>query len=223
MLVVYGERDVDSNLTSIFITVAVAHFFALLSPGPDFVLVVKSAIRNKGGSAIGIAIGISLANAVYIGLCLVGVGSVLASSIPIMITLKFIGGLFLIYLAIQALKMNRSSYKAPEVSESGINPSSFHRELITGFVSGILNPKNLLFYLSLFSVVLTNDVSFSFKLGLGIWMTFIVFVWDVAIIFLLSTRKVRNNFTKMAFYIDKVTGVILGIIGFAVVKSAIGR
>ena len=38
----------DINLLGIFITVALAHFLALLSPGPDFVLVVKSAIKNDG-------------------------------------------------------------------------------------------------------------------------------------------------------------------------------
>lgn len=216
----------DVGLTSIFVTVAVAHFLALLSPGPDFVLVVKSSIRNKGKNAIGIAVGIALANAVYIGLCLVGVGSILAASVPIMIALKIIGGLFLIYLAIQALKARRSSYEMLEVSESkgaSTNPSSFHYELATGFMSGILNPKNLLFYLSLFTVVLTNDVSLSFKLGLGIWMTLVVFLWDAAIIFLLSTNKVRSRFTRLAFYIDKVTGAILGLIGFTIVKSAIVR
>ncbi|WP_033930538.1 LysE family translocator [Vibrio cholerae] len=216
----------DVGLTSIFVTVAVAHFLALLSPGPDFVLVVKSAIRNKGKNAIGIAVGIALANAVYIGLCLVGVGSILAASVSIMIALKIVGGLFLIYLAIQALKARRSSYETFEVSESegaSTHSNSFHYELVTGFMSGILNPKNLLFYLSLFTVVLTNDVSFSFKLGLGIWMTLVVFFWDAAIIFLLSTNKVRSRFTKLAFYIDKVTGAILGLIGFTIVKSAIVR
>ncbi|MEF2524191.1 LysE family transporter [Vibrio mimicus] len=216
----------DVGLTSIFVTVAVAHFLALLSPGPDFVLVVKSAIRNKGKNAIGIAVGIALANAVYIGLCLVGVGSILAASVSIMIALKIVGGLFLIYLAIQALKARRSSYETFEVSGlegASTHSSSFHYELVTGFMSGILNPKNLLFYLSLFTVVLTNDVSFSFKLGLGIWMTLVVFLWDAAIIFLLSTNKVRSRFTKLAFYIDKVTGAILGLIGFTIVKSVIAR
>ena len=57
---------------------AIAHFLALLSPGPDFVLVVKSAIRNKDRNAIGVALGIAIANAVYIGLCLIGVGSILS-------------------------------------------------------------------------------------------------------------------------------------------------
>lgn len=214
------------NLTSIFITVALAHFLALLSPGPDFILVVKSAIRNRSKSAIGVAFGIASANVVYIGLCLIGVGSILAAPVPVMITLKVIGGLFLIYLAYQALKAKKSSYENLDKFENGdisIYSNSFWLEFITGFMSGILNPKNLLFYLSLFTVVLTNDVSFSFKLVLGIWMTIVVFLWDAAIIFLLSDQRVRRRFTKIAYYIDKVTGALLGLIGITIVKSTIVR
>ena len=51
----------DINTTTIFITVALAHFVALLSPGPDFLLVVKSAVRNKKQVAIGVALGIASA------------------------------------------------------------------------------------------------------------------------------------------------------------------
>ncbi|TMX31344.1 lysine transporter LysE [Vibrio rotiferianus] len=215
----------DISLIGIFATVAIAHFLALLSPGPDFVLVVKSAIRNNSKNALGVAAGIALANAVYIALCLVGVGSILAASVPIMIALKIIGGLFLTYLAFQALKARKSSYEhlEEELDTEPTQSNSFVYELITGFMSGILNPKNLLFYLSLFTVVLTKEVSFSFKLGLGIWMTLIVFIWDAAIIYLLSTHTVRSRFTKAAYYIDKVTGAILGFIGISIVKSAIVR
>lgn len=216
----------DINLFSIFVTVAIAHFLALLSPGPDFVLVVKSAIRNEGKNAIGVALGIASANALYIGLCLIGVGSILAASVTIMIVLKVIGGLFLIYLAIQALRASKKSYNnlnMPEINNANTTRSTFFKEFITGFMSGILNPKNLLFYLSLFTVVLTPEVGFIFKLSLGIWMTTAVFLWDLSIIFLLSTPKVRKKFTKLAYYIDKVTGAILGIIGFAIVKSALSK
>jgi len=214
----------DVSLLGIFVTVAIAHFLALLSPGPDFVLVVKSAIKNNGKNAIGVALGIASANAAYIGLCLVGVGSILAASIPVMIGLKIVGGLFLIYLAIQALRARKSSYNNLDIADP-TNASSvktaFLKEFMTGFMSGILNPKNLLFYLSLFTVVLTSEVGFAFKLALGIWMTVMVFLWDLSIIFLLSTRKVRSKFTRVAFYIDKVTGVLLGLIGLAIVKSAL--
>lgn len=215
----------DAGLLGIFITVALAHFLALLSPGPDFVLVVKSAMKNERSKAVGVALGIASANAAYISLCLIGVGSILAASLPVMIGLKIFGGLFLIYLAVQAIRAKRHHYHelSIDASTSSSHRTTFWGEFITGFMSGILNPKNLLFYLSLFTVVLTKDVSFSFKIILGVWMTSVVFIWDAGIIYLLSTNKVRNKFTRLAFYIDKVTGVILGLIGFTIVKSAIIR
>lgn len=215
----------DMNLFSIFITVALAHFLALLSPGPDFVLIVKSSIKHGGKKSIGVATGIASANAVYISLCLVGVGSILASSVAIMIALKIAGGLFLIYLAFMALKAKKSSYIELPISnaEHETSKTTFTKEMLTGFMSGILNPKNLLFYLSLFSVVLTADVSLSFKLALGAWMTLVVFLWDVAIIYFLSTSKVRSKFSKAAYYVDKVTGVVLGMIGMTIVKSALAK
>ncbi|TDQ34797.1 threonine/homoserine/homoserine lactone efflux protein [Thiopseudomonas denitrificans] len=215
----------ESNLMIMFMTVALAHFLALLSPGPDFVLVVKSAIRNDRSKAIGVAAGISTANALYIALCLIGVGALLASSIWLMVTLKIIGGLFLIFLAIQALRAKRSAYAQLSVENDQIKngEASFIKEFVTGFMSGILNPKNLLFYLSLFTVVLTNDVGLVFKIALGVWMTLVVFFWDTAIIFMLSTNKARSRFTKLAYYIDKLTGAILGLVGISIVKSAFAK
>ena len=151
----------DAGLVGIFVTVAIAHFLALLSPGPDFVIVVKSAVRNKGKKALGVAFGIASANAVYIALCLVGVGSILAASVSIMIALKIIGGVFLVYLAVQAIRAKKCNYSNFDVDEEGAsNQTTFLKEFLTGFLSGILNPKNLLFYLSLFTVVLNNDVGF---------------------------------------------------------------
>lgn len=214
----------EINIIGIFLTVALAHFLALLSPGPDFVLVVKSAVKNNTKNALGVPLGIALANAVYIGLCLLGVGSILAASVPIMIGLKIFGGLFLIYLATQALLARKHSYSQLDLisaADASNTNSPFLTELIAGFMSGILNPKNLLFYLSLFTVVLTPEIGFGFKLALAIWMTVVVFIWDAAIIFLLAAPKVRRRFTKAAYYIDKVTGAVLGFIGISIIRSAL--
>ncbi|TEW47646.1 LysE family translocator [Psychromonas algicola] len=214
----------DWALFSIFITVAIAHFLALLSPGPDFVLVVKSAINNGPKKSIGVAGGIASANALYITLCLIGVGSLLATSVMIMIALKIAGGLFLIYLAVIALLAKKEDYQSITATEVATGKeTTFIKEFFTGFMSGMLNPKNLLFYLSLFTVVLTNDVSLGFKIALGIWMTSVVFLWDLSVIYVLSREKVRRKFSKLAYYIDKCTGVILGLIGFTIVKSAFSK
>lgn len=212
------------DILSIFLVVATAHFLALLSPGPDFVLVVKSALKNGSKKSTGVAAGISCANAIYIALCIIGVGSVLASSVKLMFALKIIGGIFLIYLAIQALRAKKNDYKTLEISATSNGPSTtWIHEFLTGFMSGILNPKSILFYLSLFTVVLTQDVSMTVKIALGVWMTCVVFLWDVIIILLLSTQKVRQRFSRMSYYIDKLSGAILGLLGLTIVRSALVR
>jgi threonine/homoserine/homoserine lactone efflux protein len=211
------------HLTVVFFTVALAHFIALLSPGPDFLLVVKSGVRNDKRSALGVALGIACANAFYIALCLIGVGAILAASVTAMIVLKIVGGLFLTYLAVMALKARKQDYDFLErvsTQPEGVK-SSFGREFLTGLASGIFNPKNPLFYVSLFTLVLNKDVGIGFKIALGAWMVAVVFLWDAAIIFVLSRQKVRSVFNGAAFYIDKVAALILGAIGFTMVRSAL--
>ena len=212
----------ESGLITIFITVAAAHFLALLSPGPDFVLLTKSALQNRKSTAIGIAAGITMANALYIFLCLIGVGALIAKSIFLITAMKLAGGLFLAFLAYSALMAKKSDYKdLPGVESYRLAQTSFLNELATGFMSGILNPKNPLFYLSLFTLVLSNDVSLNFRILLGVWMTVIVFIWDAFIILVLSQNRVKSIFNRMAFYIDKLTGLLLGAFGLRLVYSSI--
>src|SRR5476651_1685143 len=138
----------ELGVLGLVVTVVVAHLIALLSPGPDFILVVKSGIRNTTKNAIGVAFGIASANAIYIILCLIGVGAILASSIVVMTAIKVLGGLFLTYIAYMALKSRRSDYDFinQSIDRGDRSQSSFLEEFNTGFLSGILNPKNPIFY-----------------------------------------------------------------------------
>jgi threonine/homoserine/homoserine lactone efflux protein len=215
---------VNANILALTATVVVAHFLALISPGPDFLLVVKSAVKNTRPKAIGIAIGIAAANGIYIGLCILGVGSILAASLVLMTILKIAGGIFLIYVAYHALKAKKLDYAFIADAKIGAAENagnSIWKEMLTGFISGISNPKNILFYLSLFSVVLTNEVSLLYRILLGLWMTLLVFAWDTFIIYVLSQNRIKSIFSRVAFYIDKIAGTILGLIGLKLIEGAV--
>lgn len=209
----------------VFLTIAIAHFIALISPGPDFLLIIKSTLNNTKRVAFGVISGIVAANAIYIALCMAGVGAILAQSITTMIIIKLFGGLFLIYIAWQALRAKKQDYafllaNAKE-SQHECLQSSFGREFMIGLSSGLLNPKNLLFYLSLFTVVLdSQDNSTLFKVGIAAWMVMAVLVWDSFIMYILTRPMIRNQFSRCAYWIDKVAGVILGVIGLKIVHLA---
>ena len=212
-------------MLTVILTVILAHFVALISPGPDFLLVVRSALRNPPKRALGVAVGIAVANAIYIVLCILGVGAVIAHSLSIMIALKSFGGLFLIYIAYHALKAKRTDYAFVETANfdktNVKNSPSFMKECLYGLISGLSNPKNIIFYLSLFSVVLKPSIDTKIVIGLGLWMTFIVFFWDAMIILFLSQPRVRAQFARIAFYIDKIAGVLLGLVGIKLLQSAV--
>ena len=88
-----------------------------------------------------------------------------------MTAIKFAGGVFLTYLAVMALKDKKSDYvfliKSAEAEDT--KESTLPKEFLIGFASGILNPKNPLFYLSLFTLILNNEVGIGFK---GVTQTF---------------------------------------------------
>lgn len=214
----------DTQTWSIIITVVAAHFLALISPGPDFLMMVRSALRNSRRRAIGVALGIALANGIYIALCIIGVGAAITHSLWLMTVLKLMGGAFLLYVAWHALKARRSDYAFIVQQAAGGtsgNAPSFAKEFLLGLASGLSNPKNIIFYLSLFSVVLTPQAGTGLTIGLGIWMTFAVFAWDSLIVLVLSQSKIRGWFAKAAFYIDKTAGLLLGLMGFKLLQNVV--
>jgi threonine/homoserine/homoserine lactone efflux protein len=81
----------STQILALLATVVAAHFLALISPGPDFLMIVRSSLRTGKVNAIGVAGGIALANGIYIALCIVGVGAVLAASLVTMAVLKVVG------------------------------------------------------------------------------------------------------------------------------------
>lgn len=211
-----------SSEIPVVLTVVSAHFLALLSPGPDFMLIVKSGIKNGSRNALGLALGISCANGVYIALCIFGLGESLTQSIVLLRILKAFGGFFLLFLAIAALKSRKEEYdKIMEIRSVAGSRGTFSKEFLTGFISGITNPKNLIFYLSLFTMILTGGVGQGLKIALGIWMTALVFFWDSMILLVLSRESIRKVFSGMAFYIDKCAGIVIGVLAVKLILSAL--
>lgn len=204
----------NASVVSIVLSVASAHFLALLSPGPDFLLLVKSGMKNRFRDSVGLSAGIACANGACIAVCVFGLGELLAGSLVLMRIVKTGGGLFLLYIAVSAIRSRKADYSGLSVhSDRTGSPASFASEFLAGCMSGMSNPKNLVFYVSLFSMLIANGTGKTLQIGLGLWMTGLVFIWDSAILVVLSRQPVRAAFSGMVFYIDKAAGVVIGLLG----------
>lgn len=93
---------------SAFITLALAHFIALLSPGVDFFIILSNSSKYGKLSGIITSFGIAIANLVYILLALLGI-TLVKENQNIFLFIKVLGSLYLIYIAFMLLKTKKGT------------------------------------------------------------------------------------------------------------------
>lgn len=193
-----------------FVFIASAHFMALLSPGPDFFLIVQTALRMTHRYAVALCCGIAVANGIYIALALSGLESIQGYE-PLTRLLRFCGGGYLVFIGISLLL-------APKRDLKGLNRGIIHRESFlfqfwVGFLSAILNPKNMIFYLSLFTIMVSEKTLFQTQVFYGLWMCSVVFIWDVCVALFLSREEIKKRYENGIVVIEKISGTALTLFG----------
>lgn len=194
-----------------FILLASAHFVALLSPGPDFFLILQASLRMPLRYAVTVCAGIAAANAVY--LCCAVLGLELVRQMDgLMTVLRYVGAIYLVFIGIMLLRSRKQSFENNQQS-SFLHKEHYGRQFSLGFLSGIVNPKNAIFYLSLFTVMVSGETPLVVRGLYGLWMTMVVFFWDTFVVLLLNRKRIKASLGNTVFLMEKVAGVMLTSFG----------
>ena len=192
------------------LSIALIHFFALISPGPDFFFVTQSAIRQSRTHALFAALGISLSILVWAILAISGLHFLFQKIAWLQHVLMVCGGLYLLYLGWQMLK---SSLKTKNNTGSQIQTEAHldksHLSLLfQGFFTNMANPKALVYFSSVFALAIQSVAPLSAQtslLGL-IWIESLLWFSLVAVFF--SWHKMTQYYQQFAKWIDGITGGI---------------
>ena len=200
----------------LFLLVAGAHFLALLSPGPDFFLVLRGALRVGWRRASGICVGIAAANAVYIALALGGF-AVLRAGGPAFRAVQGAGALYLVWLGWRFWCAPPQALALPGgagATVAGAAPAfGWWRGWAMGLASGLLNPKNALFYASLFAVLGSARAPLALQWACAVWMVAAVLAWDLAVAALVGRRAVLARLARHLPWIERACGALLLALG----------
>lgn len=188
-----------------FPALALAHFMALLSPGPDFFLLVGYALRFRLRASVGVCLGIAAGNGFYI--LLVVIGSGLLRQAPQLFTgIELMGAAYLLWVGRQLLN-SRAGTREWQHTASAL--PSLTRQLLLGLGSSLLNPKNALFYLALMTALLGPDVTLVQQAVCGVWMTGVVLLWDLLLIVLIALPQIQRRLGNLVWRIERAAGGIL--------------
>jgi threonine/homoserine/homoserine lactone efflux protein len=203
-----------------FVMLAAAHWLALVSPGPDFLLLLRSALRHGRRNGIGASLGIACANGVYIVLALAGF-SLLQRSPGALMVMKLLAAAYLAYIGWAFMQASRSAPSLKKEEAGGISRDGFLRGFVAGFLSGGLNPKNGLFYLGLFTLMVSTGTGMQLKLLYGLWMFAAVFLWDAGLVLAVSNVRVANWIARYFARAEWLAGVVLLLGGIALAIAAV--
>lgn len=120
-----------------------AVFLLELTPGPNIGYLATLSLQRGWRSGLVVTAGVTAGLSVHAILSSYGVGALIAASPRIYEVLRWAGVLFLVYLAWEGWR--GESEKAPERTGTDFDAARLFRD---GFVTNVLNPKSILFFVS---------------------------------------------------------------------------
>lgn len=120
----------------------------LFTPGPDFVLILRHSLADRRTGAV-VAAGVITGLVVHTAAASLGLSALVATRPQLLSALTYAGAAYLTWLGVTAI---RSAFRARGVGDTIVAPSEpipSLRAYRYGFLSNLLNPKALLFFLGL--------------------------------------------------------------------------
>lgn len=199
---------------AVLISFLVMHWLITMSPGPNTVLVTRTAVVGGRAAAFAVIAGICASAVIWVTSAALGLTLVFAAAPWLRTFLTLAGGGYLIWLG---LGMIRAGRRRPEVPIEPPRPAATLRlSFVRGFVANITNPKTLAYFSSVFVTALPADRGAGAILAL-VLITWICNVgWYGGLALLLATAPVRRLHERCRHLIDRVAGLVMIAFGVRV-------
>ncbi|ALL35981.1 threonine export protein RhtC [Serratia marcescens] len=191
----------------LFLTVALVHLIALMSPGPDFFFVSQTAASRSRREAMMGVVGISLGIVVWAGVALMGLHLILQKMAWLHQIIMVGGGIYLCWMGWQLLRSARAQQVSP-VAEAQVALPKAGRSFIRGFLTNLSNPKAVIYFGSVFSLFVGDSVGAGARWGLFLLIVAETFVWFSLVAVVFALPAMRRGYQRLAKWIDGVAGVL---------------
>ncbi len=137
-------------------TIVGVWFVTVLSPGPNFLATLQTALAQSRRAGLLVAAGIALGTTVWSTASLLGLGLLFQTAGWLYLTVKLVGGAYLIFLGLRAI-MTARNLGGPLAVATPAAPLTGWQALRRGLLVDLSNPKAAAFFASLFAVTVPPD------------------------------------------------------------------
>ena len=199
------ESLITTFISEIIAVTAIATLMAVI-PGADFVMVTRTSIRNGRWAGLYTTFGICLSICIHATYSIAGLAVVIANSAWLFSIIKYLGAAYLVYIACNLLMTRELLVNDQQVGTEFITDFAALR---LGFLSNILNPKAPIFFISIFTQVVSLETPLIMQISYGLIIAIAHLIWFGSVALLLSHPSLLPRFNKHKQKIDKVAGIML--------------
>lgn len=190
----------------------------VISPGPSFVMVARTAVAHSRGSGLAAALGMGLGGVVFGAIALLGLQAVLLAVPWLYGALKILGGLYLCYLGWRIFASAKHVLLVTEAAAG--EPQRLGRSFWLGLATQVSNPKTAIVYASVFAAFLPPTFSAVFAAALLCAVFAVEAGWYAIVAVVLSSPMPRAAYLGYKAWVDRAAGAVLVGLGIRLVASA---
>lgn len=201
-----------------FLEFVIASILIILAPGPSVMFVIARAVAWGRATALLTVLGNALGMVMLSTFIAIGLGPLLQRSELLLVIVQLVGGLYLIYLGLVALR--HRVQQANDMVSMEIAKPRYASVIREGFMVGVLNPKALVFFSSVFPQFVDSSAG-------SITMQLLIFGFVFALLALLldgtwglvvgTSREWFANSAKRLVLLRTMGGVVMIVLGLLVV------
>ena len=197
-----------------FLSLMTVFIIAAVTPGADFACVVRESVAHGRRAGILAAVGVGSAIMVHVTYTVLGIGLLVASSIIAFTVVKWAGAAYLVWLGVKSLRAPPPQMPSAEAAAANGRPA--HRSLSIGALTNLLNPKATLFFVSLFSTIVSPSTPIALQFGYGFVMSVTLAAWFTIVALFFTTDAMRAAFARAGRWFNRATGLMLIALGLRV-------
>lgn len=191
-------------------SIILIHLAAAISPGPSFVVAVRTAASEGFRVAAALALGFGLGALLWAAGAMTGLAILFEIMPALFVGLKIVGAAFLVFVGVM---MWRHATAPLDLAEAGTAPRSALSAIRFGFLTFASNPKPAIFFGAVFAGLVPHDASLTWRLVI-LGAVFVNEVgWYIVVARVFSTQTARTAYLRLKSHVDRVFGVLIAGLG----------
>jgi len=179
------------------IAVVGVYALALISPGPNFLVITRSALAYSRPIGLRTALGVASGSILWISFGIFGVAAIF-SQVPLLFTIvKVIGAAYLLFGALkltykQLQRRTEVQHAQAAAHKLPANAQAFRH----GFLTQMSNPKAAVFILALFSSAVSPATPVNMKLSMALAMVAMSFSWYLLVAAIFAQSNFQTAYKR---------------------------